>query len=594
MYRRKTQIGLGAGTRPALARHGARMPGMARAGVAALASGTVAGALFLTAPAGAVVSHQAAAHAHQATATATNYTFSTLDDQADPTFNQLLGINSHNVIAGYFGSGATGHPNQGYLLNPPYGQSSYVSENFPGSVQTQVTGLNNKGDSSGFWVGANGTNHGFVEWNGVFASYNDPNTPHMAGSVNQLLGVNNNGVAVGFYNDAKGNSHPYEVNQATGVFTAIHVPGKTAVATGINNNGDIVGFSTGSHGKSFSWLLSGGHLTTFGFPGIPGGSHTQAFGINDKDQIVGSYLDSSGMSHGFLLTGPKGPASHWQTIDDPGGVGSTVINGINDAGDLAGFYTDSAGNTDGMLAVVNKAYLQLQSMPSGTATFGTDGSGNLTLTVNAFGLTPGSPHDVQLMDGQGNTLAQFSTLTANSAGQAGATLDSTFTGSIPTGSRVVIRNGTQGQPGSPEAEIIAATPDLDNGTPTSPEPLTALEFNPQGTGFGIPSGTATVVYSPTAHTLTVTVTASGVDPGMHAAHIHLGSCQSQGGVLYMLMDFTASSSGQIANETRTVTGVTSPIPATGWYLNLHEGNSNNILTNGQPSIFFRPLLCQNL
>jgi hypothetical protein len=356
MYRRNTpedsaaQAGPGAGTRPGPARRGARMPGMARAGVAALASGTVAGALFLSAPAGALVNHHAAAHGPQAGATAASYTFSTLDNQADPTFNQLLGINSHNVISGYFGSGAAGHPNQGYLLDQPYGQSSYVSENFPGSVQTQVTGLNNDGDSTGFWVGANGTNHGFVEWNGVFASYNDPNTPHMKGSVNQLLGINDNGVAVGFYNDAKGNAHAYEVNQATGVYTPIHVPGKSATATAINNNGDIVGFATGSAGKMFSWLLAGGHLTTFGFPGIPGGSDTQALGINDEDQIVGSYVDA-GMTHGFVLSDPMGPHSHWQTIDDPGGVGSTVVNGINDAGDLVGFYTDSAGNTDGMLAV---------------------------------------------------------------------------------------------------------------------------------------------------------------------------------------------------------------------------------------------------
>ena len=62
----------------------------------------------------------------------------------------------------------------------------------------------------------------------------------------------------------------------------------------------------------------------------------------------------------------------------------------------------------------------------------------------------------------------------------------------------------------------------------------------------------------------------------------------------MLMDFTANSAGQILNQTRTVTGVTSGIPATGWYLNLHQGTSNNILRNGQPSIFFRPLLCQNI
>ena len=34
-----------------------------------------------------------------------SYTFKTLDDHADPTFNQLLGINDHGKIAGYFGSG---------------------------------------------------------------------------------------------------------------------------------------------------------------------------------------------------------------------------------------------------------------------------------------------------------------------------------------------------------------------------------------------------------------------------------------------------------------------------------------------------------
>jgi len=51
-----------------------------------------------------------------------------------------------------------------------------------------------------------------------------------------------------------------------------------------------------------------------------------------------------------VLTNPLGPHSVWQSIDDPNGVGSTVVNGINTAGDLVGFYTDAAGNTDGMLA----------------------------------------------------------------------------------------------------------------------------------------------------------------------------------------------------------------------------------------------------
>ena len=98
------------------------------------------------------------AHAQPEAPSATvHYTFTTLDNQGDPTFNQLLGINSHNEISGYFGSGQPGHPNKGYTSVPPYGQQSYAHENFPGSAQTQVTGLNNKGDTVGFWVNGDGT-----------------------------------------------------------------------------------------------------------------------------------------------------------------------------------------------------------------------------------------------------------------------------------------------------------------------------------------------------------------------------------------------------------------------------------------------------
>ena len=336
-------IAMNASPAASAARRAPRWRGVARAGVAVAAQGTLAGALLLAGgPA------FAATAVHHATA-ATAYTFSTLDNQADPTFNQLLGINSHNVIAGYFGSGADAqHPNKGYQLNPPYGQGNYVNENFPGSAQTQVIGIDNKGNTAGFWVSGNGTNHGFVEWNGVFASYSNPKTPHMAGSVNQLLGINNSGVAVGFYNDAAGHSHAYEVNQATGVFTAIKIPGDVSTqATGISNLGDIVGFGTDAAGVTTSWLLHAGHLTAYQFPG---GTGTQAFGVNDHDEIVGSYLDGAGVMHGFTLKAPLGPVSHWQSIDDPNGVGSTLVNGLNDNGDLVGFYTDTAGNTDGMLA----------------------------------------------------------------------------------------------------------------------------------------------------------------------------------------------------------------------------------------------------
>jgi hypothetical protein len=62
----------------------------------------------------------------------------------------------------------------------------------------------------------------------------------------------------------------------------------------------------------------------------------------------------------------------------------------------------------------------------------------------------------------------------------------------------------------------------------------------------------------------------------------------------MLMDFTASAA---ATSTRRPAWPPASPPRCrrpGWYLNVHQGNSSNILSNGQPAIFFRPLLCANL
>jgi len=589
-------------------RYSSRRAGQ-RVSVAMAASGVLAaGALALAAPAGASVAAHGAGtrhaahgsgtrHAGHATITASPvpYSFTTLNNQADPTFNQLLGINSQGVIAGYFGSGAAGHPNKGYLLEPPYTQASYVSENFPGSAQTQVTGLNNMGDTAGFWVTAKGANRGFVEWNGVFASYTDPRTPHMTGAVNQLLGINNAGLAVGFYNDAQGHSHAYEVNQATSAFTAIKVPGATStVASGINNVGDVTGFYTvGSGGSAVtsSFLLTHAHrLITYQFPG---GGDTQALGVNGSDQIVGSYLDGGGVQHGFLLSRPTGPRSAWQSIDDPNGVGSTVVNGLNNAGDLVGFYTDSAGNTDGFLAVPNVRTvknLALGAMPAGTVTLGRDGSGNLTATFSAFGFTPGSQHAVVVKAPGTETLIPLGTFTANGVGQAdNVTVDSTYSGAFPTGGSLGIYNGTG--TGAVQMEFIAKAGPL-TGTGKAFRLITVSQSS-TGQDFGVPRGHATIVYSPGAHTLTITVQATGVTPGLHAAHVHSGSCQSQGPVVYMIPDFRASLGGKV-NQTHVVTGVTGPIPPAGWYLNLHLGNSSQILSGGQPTIYFRPVLCANI
>ncbi len=292
------------------------------------------------------------------------YRFETLDNQTDATFNQLLGINQHGVIAGYFGSGAMGHPNQGYLLTAPYGQGNYRSENWPESVQTQVTGLNDRGVTVGFWSTMNngGTtpvndNRGFVSEHGYFIDGDFPTNSPATPPVDQLLGVNDHNIAVGFYNDANGNTHAYSFDINRDVFNEITPSGITGpTAAAINNQGDIAGYGTDATGDSSNGQVVGyllrrdGRVTVLS---VPGSSMTQALGINDNDEVVGVYqvgTNSNAQTHGFTWTQWGG----FQTVDDPHGIGTTTINGVNDNGDLVGFYADATGSTDGLLAMAQQ------------------------------------------------------------------------------------------------------------------------------------------------------------------------------------------------------------------------------------------------
>jgi hypothetical protein len=282
---------------------------------------------------------------------AVGYSFRTYDNSNDASFNQLLGINRDGVIAGYFGSGARDHPNKGYLLNSPYGQASYQVENYPHGKQTQVTGLNDTGTTVGFWSDQNKANladdnFGFYSINGAgFESVVFPTSDNSAPLVNQLLGVNDSNIAVGFYTDSQGQDQGYEYNITSNTFSRILVPGATStVVAGINNLGNVAGFSVGVSGATTGFLLRpGGQLTTLA---VPGATTTEALGISGRSEVVGFYQNAAGAQHGFTWT----LAGGFQTVDDPHGVGTTVINGVNNDGYLVGFYVGRVGNTDGFLA----------------------------------------------------------------------------------------------------------------------------------------------------------------------------------------------------------------------------------------------------
>jgi hypothetical protein len=330
-------------------------------GIAVAAAGTLA--VTALAGAGSALAAgkpaQAATPAVAATPPAGGYQSVELGSHHDRTFNQLLGINNNGRIAGYFGAGVPGHPNKGYTINAPYAQGDIKGENYPHSVQTQVTGLNDDGVQVGFYStqnNASGVNNNFGWYfNGSFHKVVFPTGNNNKPTVDQLLGVNDHNIAVGFYLNGSGIARGYTYNIKTGKYSLVTEPGAPTggkapnlSANAINNAGAVAGSYTASGGVTDAFLkLSGG---AFHKIAVPGASSTVALGVNDNDTVVGFYTDGTGgtaTTHGFIW---RIGGSLTTNVDDQNGIGATTLNGINNEGDIVGFYVDSKGNTDGILA----------------------------------------------------------------------------------------------------------------------------------------------------------------------------------------------------------------------------------------------------
>jgi probable HAF family extracellular repeat protein len=92
-----------------------------------------------------------------------------VEQNATFVFSQILGINDHGIAVGYYGdSTASQH---GFIYNTNTGAYSFLddpNEGFNNGVEvTQITGINNSGEITGFYTDINGLAHGFVGTAGV-------------------------------------------------------------------------------------------------------------------------------------------------------------------------------------------------------------------------------------------------------------------------------------------------------------------------------------------------------------------------------------------------------------------------------------------
>jgi uncharacterized membrane protein len=79
-------------------------------------------------------------------------------------FSQVLAVNKHGIAVGYYGDSTMSQ--HGFLYNTKTGQYTFLddpSEAFNNGVEvTQITGITNSGEFTGFYSDGNGVFHGFV------------------------------------------------------------------------------------------------------------------------------------------------------------------------------------------------------------------------------------------------------------------------------------------------------------------------------------------------------------------------------------------------------------------------------------------------
>lgn len=234
----------------------------------------------------------------------------------------------------------------------------------------------------------------------------------------------------------------------------------------------------------------------------------------------------------------------------------------------------------------------LKHVPNGTTALSWDpASHTLTVTLKLIGLAP-LPDSIHIADihagscsNQGKVLYPLENVVADAHGTATVTskVSNVMNGIPATGWDVTVYNGPDLSTADRSIPIVCGDVANPNTATTAPQSVqVVLNAAPPASVGQSATGTAQLTLS--GGTLTVKLIMNKLAPNStHAAHIHLGSCASQGPVKYALMTLTADASGN-ASGTTTIPNV-SAIPKSGWYVNVHR------TTDLSTSIGFDPIAC---
>lgn len=212
---------------------------------------------------------------------------------------------------------------------------------YPGFANSEVWGINNRGDIVGRYRDDNHVWHGFMRKKGVFTTIDYPGAGFTA-----LAKINDWGTVVGYAFSADFSS----INSFTwrnGNFTEITYPGAGFTqALGINDLGYITGdYAVADPNTNIGFAVGpDGHYFSFAVPEAP--LYTVPESINLWGQIAGWYIDeSTGNYYGFV----RNPNGNFSRVEFPGAIYGTLAHASNAWGTVAGAYYGGAAAGQGFV-----------------------------------------------------------------------------------------------------------------------------------------------------------------------------------------------------------------------------------------------------
>ena len=266
--------------------------------------------------------------------------------------------------------------------------ATLIPINVPGSLLTNVSGINNGNTVTGDWIDAGSIEHGFCgPIADTYATFDYTGNTAIG---TEPRGINDSNQIVGYGpTDGTGNfvaGPEFEYNCNTKSMSTI-MEGNTPL-DGIAQGIDPKGVFTGDH-----WVLSGTNYTRLGYTGknatwsqdfqVFGSPRVAGRGINKGGVIVGYYGDASGNAHGFILESGVATRIDFPDVTEV----DTYLEGINDKGVISGEWDDGVNEVQGFTYDMKSGTFTSISVlgAAGEQMFGINNAGLIALNTDAGG-----------------------------------------------------------------------------------------------------------------------------------------------------------------------------------------------------------------